>query len=114
MPLEEKMRMLPFSTDFAAWRATKGLGGHTVPGDLQWGFAATSGALSWLHLDSNGFGTYIDPQTGVKWWICLRKKGHGHRFESCSEPEPFFGGKYEVNAEQWDLEAVILTPGTRL
>jgi hypothetical protein len=119
---EQGMGMLPFSTDSAAWKATKGAvgcGQEEAPplADFRWGLAATTGALSWLHMDSNGFGTYVDTKAGRKWWIILRRKGHGHNFESYSEVKAFFSGKYQVdepNFDEWDLEAVILSPGTRL
>jgi hypothetical protein len=91
---EQGLGMLPFSTDSAAWKVTKGalgyLQGQVPPlGELRWGLAGTTGALSWLHLDSNGFGTYVDTKAGRKWWIVLRRKGDGHRVESCSEPDFF-------------------------
>jgi hypothetical protein len=119
---EQGLGMWPFSTDSAAWRATKGEIGcaqDEVPplADIRWGIAATTGALSWLHLDSNGFGTYIDTKAGLKWWIVLRRKGDEHRFESISEVGYFFDGEYredEPNEEKWDLEAVLLPPRTRL
>ena len=82
-------------------------------GDIRWGLAATAGAISWSHVDSNGFGTYIDVKAGSKWWIVARRKGGQHSFDV----ESFFNGDHEedqVNMDRWDLEAVILTPGTRL
>jgi hypothetical protein len=116
------MGSLPFSTDSAAWKCTKGAAGFTPAqapplADFRWGLAATTGAISWWHVDSNGFGTYVDTKAGLKWWIVARRKGRGHSFESFSEVETFFGRGYEVdqpNLEKWDLEAVVLPPGTRL
>ena len=40
----------------------------------RWGLAATSGAHHLWHIDCNGFCTYIDTQTGQKWWIVARPK----------------------------------------
>lgn len=119
---EEGLGKLPFSTDSAAWKVTKGavgyLQGEMPPlADFRWGLAATAGALTWLHLDSHGFGTYVDTKAGSKWWIVLRRKGDRHRVISCSEPHVFFSGKYEVeepDTEEWELEAVVLSAGTRL
>jgi len=116
------MGMLPFSTDSAAWMCTKGAAGcsqEQAPplADFRWGLAATAGAISWWHVDSNGFGTYIDAKAGRKWIIVGRRKGHGHNFESFSEVDLFFSEGYELdepNQEKWDLEAVILPPRTRL
>jgi hypothetical protein len=118
---EQGLGDLKFSTDSAAWAGTKGAANcraEQVPplADIRWGIAGTAGALHWWHLDSNGFGLYTDPKSGLKWWMVGRRPGQGHEFESFSEVSTFLGG-YEVeepNAELWDLEAVILTPGTRL
>jgi hypothetical protein len=113
----------PFSTDSAAWKATKGMlscstENNPPMADFRWGLAATTGALSWIHLDSNGLGTYIDLRAGKKVWIVLKRKGDNFRnFESCSDAEPFFSGVHNVdepNVKYWDLEAVVLAPGTRL
>jgi hypothetical protein len=120
---EEGMGRWPFSTDSAAWKNTKGAKGcshEEVPplADFRWGLAAIAGALSWIHIDSNGVGTYIDPWTGKKVWIVLKPKGNGLRiFESCSDAEHFFSGVHNVdepNVDHWDFEAVLLEPGTRL
>jgi hypothetical protein len=119
---EEGMGMFPFSTDSTAWKCTKGAAGfeqEQAPplADFRWGLASTAGAISWWHIDSNGFGTYVDTKAGLKWWIVARRKGHGHGFETISEVDKFCDGEYEVddpNAEKWDLEAVILPPRTRL
>jgi hypothetical protein len=122
-PMPEKgMGMQPFSTDSAAWVCTKGAAGSRQSqapplADFRWGLAATTGALSWWHVDSDGFGTYVDTKAGLKWWIVARRKGKEHDFESFSEADTFFDGRYEVdepNQDKWDLEAVVLHPGTRL
>lgn len=122
-PMPEKgMGSEPFCTDSAAWVCTKGAAGCTQSqapplADFRWGLAATAGALSWWHIDSEGFGTYVDTIAGLKWWIVARRKGKDHGFESFSEAKIFFNGEYEVdhpNEEIWDLEAVVLHPGTRL
>lgn len=119
---EEGMGRWPFSTDSAAWKAAKGGLGCSYEeappmGDFRWGLAATAGALSRIHLDSNGLGTYVDPKAGKKWWIVLKRRGECPIFGSCSDADGFFNGNYEVdqpNIEDWDFEAVILAPGTRL
>jgi hypothetical protein len=119
---EEGFGRVPFSTDATAWRAAKGALGCSSEDsppfqDIRWGLAALAGAISWIHIDSNGLGTYIDAKAGKKWWIVLKKKGEGRHFESCSEADGFFNGDYEVevpNVDHWDFEAVVLGPGTRL
>jgi len=86
--------------------------------------AATTGALHWWHIDSDGFGTYIDVKTGLKWWIVAKPKktisfqGSSHYdFSEFASTDLFTQSEYEVEAPStsiWDLEAVLLSPGTRL
>jgi hypothetical protein len=116
------MGSFPFSTDSAAWNSTKGTvncDAEKAPPltDFRWGLASRAGAISWWHIDSNGFGSYIDTKAGSKWWIVARRKGSDHSFESFSEVENFFDGLHQVdrpNLEHFELEAVILPPRTRL
>lgn len=117
---EQGLDSFSFSTDSAAWNGTKGAancgGDKGLPlGDIRWGIAATTGALHWWHLDSDGFGTYIDTRAGLKWWILARRKVHN--LESFGEINTFVSDRYDMeqpNSDSWDLEAVILSPNTRL
>ena len=119
---EVGMGLFPFSMDSTTWKCTKGAANfeqEKAPplADFRWGLAATAGALSWWHLDSNGFGTYVDTKAGLKWWIVARRKGDRHNFETISAVDTFCDKRYEVkepNEEIWDLEVVILPPRTRL
>ena len=78
----------------------------------RWGLAATAGAFHLWHTDCNGFATYIDTQTGYKWWVLAQPK----------QPSDFadtslFTEKFAVdapNGDVWDMEAVLLTPGSCL
>ena len=121
---ERGMGSFLFSTDSAAWKSIKGTKycptDQPLPtGDLRWGLAATAGALSLWHIDSNGFATYLDPKSGAMFVIVGRRKFDGvggSHLESFSEVDIFLN-KFEAelpNADRWDLEAVILSPGTRL
>ena len=115
---EEGLGHHRFSTDSVAWRATKGRRGSSdaeAPplADVRWGLAATKGAVHWWHIDSDGFGTYLDVVTGKKWWIVAKEKNNAPTFGSTS----LFLGEYELeepNVDLWDLEAILLQPGTRL
>ncbi|KAF8337752.1 hypothetical protein F5887DRAFT_920321 [Amanita rubescens] len=40
----------------------------------------TAGAISYWHLDTNGFATYIDVQVGKKWWVVANSKEGGPSF----------------------------------
>lgn len=118
---EQALGSYPFSTDSAAWNGTKGAADckrNKVPplDSIRWGIAATAGALHWWHVDCDGFGTYVDTKTGLKWWIVARRKGTEHGFKSFGEVNTFLDTYQpdEPNEGAWDLEAVILHPGTRL
>lgn len=79
----------------------------------RWGLAATSGAHHLWHIDCDGLGTYIDTQTGLKWWIVARPKNGSTRFSHTT----LFTEQYDLdtaNFNKWDLEAVLLCPGSRL
>lgn len=122
---EEGLGANPFSTDSVAWCGTKGwrdCNDLVLPptADIRWGLAATTGALHWWHIDSDGFGTYIDVKTGMKWWIVARPKqptlSHDD-FALFARSDIFMSSSYQMEApctSMWDLEAILLTPGTRL
>jgi|ERR1700722_20937221 len=40
----------------------------------KWGLSALAGMHHLWHIDSNGFGTYIDMKVGSKWWVMARPK----------------------------------------
>ena len=106
------------STDSVAWRATKGRSGsseyESPPlADIRWGLAATKGAVHWWHIDSDGFATYIDVVAGYKWWIVAKEKDTGLSLGHTS----IFSADYQLeepNNGLWDVEAILLEPGTRL
>lgn len=41
-------------------------------GDIRWSIAGTTGALHRWHIDSDGFGSFIEPITGAKLWFVAR------------------------------------------
>lgn len=106
------MGAFPISTDSEAWNSTKGMSNcpadQTPPtGDLRWGLAATAGALSWWHIDSNGYGTYLDPKAGSKLIIMARRFFEEFSLESFSHIDLYLG-KWrldEPHEDRWDLEA---------
>jgi hypothetical protein len=119
---EQGLGTLPFSTDSAAWNGTKGAAdcrGDKAPplGDIRWGIAATTGAIHWWHIDSDGFGTYLDVKAGLKLWVVATRKDRS--FHSFGEISTYLQEEHRYEAEgpnldRWDLEAVVLQPGTRL
>lgn len=112
-----------FSSCLHAWWSTKKLAdcrGQSLPtDDIRWGLAATNGALHWFHIDSDGFGTYIDVQTGGKLWIVARPRlslSDGRGYKDFARINLFLED-YDLAtpaSERWDLEAVFLQKGTRL
>jgi hypothetical protein len=118
---ERAMGAFPLSTDSAAWNITKGTSGcrseqQPPIGDIRWGLASTAGAISWFHIDSNGYATYLDARGGKKYVIIGRRKLDQGSLESFSEVDIFLNNfeMDEPNEGRWDLEAVVLPPGTRL
>lgn len=115
---EEALARSPFSTEIEAWQATKGRpdcdGEDSMPAPhLRWGLCATKGASHLWHIDSNGFGTFIDVKTGQKLWIMAHPK-EGRTFADITL---FLGDDYQLeepNEGLWDLEAILLEPGTRM
>jgi hypothetical protein len=78
-----------------------------------WGLAATTGAVSFFHLDTNGFATWIDVCAGAKYWILARPKKH-HDFAKMTLFTKHSYDQEGPNEDYWDLEAVLLLPGTHL
>jgi hypothetical protein len=96
-----------FSTDLVAWEIT----GRGIPppiGDIRWGLAATGGARTWFHMDSNGFNTFIDVKCGYKVWLYI--------YDKCGRFKVIDAFKDFVLDEAGDfqIEVILLTPGTRL
>lgn len=124
------------NSEVEAWRSTQGE--KFCPpevqfpvGDIRWGLAATNGARHWIHIDSDGFGTYIDVQCGGKWWITFNPPANKDKyafasiyqfldnFDTNAEKGSSWelatsGGKDTKENEGWIAEAVYLEPGTRL
>lgn len=83
--------------------------------DMYWGLAATRHAFHMFHIDTDGFGTHLQPQTGAKYWVMARPKAN--EIGTFSRTNLYVGSNFEideVNSDLWDLEAVLLTPRTCL
>ena len=79
--------------------------------DIRSGLAATKGAITNWHIDNNGFGTYVQVQTGKKWWVVAKEKEEnpfsGKRIYSEFDPQV-------ANSHLWEVHAIMLAPGDRL
>lgn len=83
--------------------------------DMYWGLAATRHAFHMFHIDTDGFGTTLQPQTGEKYWVLARAKAN--EIGTFSRTNLYVGSSFEIdeaNLNLWDLEAVLLTPRTCL
>lgn len=81
--------------------------------DLSWGLAATAHCFHYFHIDADGFGTHVASKTGTKYWVVAKPKPG----KSFAATDMFINGDYaidEMNTELFDVEAVVLTPGTCL
>lgn len=124
------------SSEVEAWRSTQGElfcppEVQFPVGDIRWGLAATKGARHWIHIDSDGFGTYLDVQCGGKWWITFNPPATKDKmafadifqfldgFDTNAENDSYWAiaadGEKEIDeATAWVAEAIYLSPGTRL
>ena len=87
--------------------------------DTTWGTAALRDAVSWPHIDDEGFGTVVTTVVGAKYWVVGRRcrdapssGWHGSMgtvkvFSDIVEPTM-------PNGELYEHEAMLLTPGTVL
>lgn len=76
-----------------------------------WGTAATRNAVSWFHIDDDGFCTAVSVQAGDKLWVLARLKEHLRGRDEFSNMGVF--AKWDVDSidvDVWDLEAVHLDP----
>jgi len=107
MPLAPVSPTPKFSTDLLAWAIT---GTESPPpiGHIRWGLAATGGARTWFHLDSNGFNTFIMVLCGFKAWICIRDQ-----FGQFVSIDAFKDFELD-DASGYQIEIILLTPGTHL
>ncbi|KAG5337959.1 hypothetical protein C0989_008562 [Termitomyces sp. Mn162] len=110
---------LPYSTDSVAWKRTRG---HTYCGneelypisDMRWSIASTGATTHYWHIDSDGFGTFIQVETGCKlWYVATPKSGSFDDFASTE----LYTGDYDISAtnhDRWNIVRLVLTPGTTL
>lgn len=83
--------------------------------DLHWALAATRHAFHYTHIDTDGFATFLLPKSGLKYWVvACPKAGAGTMFASTNL---YVGSTFaidKINTDLWDVEGILLTPGTCL
>jgi hypothetical protein len=105
------------SSDTVAWDQTRGRPFckkvvDKPHGETRWALLATAHACTNWHVDTNGFGTYIDVEVGGKWWVVAHEKKDGPFFASKEFYNAF--DSQEHNLDLWDVHSVYLSPGDRL
>ncbi|KAF9049143.1 hypothetical protein BJ165DRAFT_1464582 [Panaeolus papilionaceus] len=107
-----------FTTDLVSWRLTMGelncpRGEEYPTSKFRWALVTTKGGLHWVHLDNDGFATFIHVRTGAKWWIIATpKKGHEDAAEFAHLEKDYDASL--PRPDLWDYEAVLLTENTML
>lgn len=107
-----------FATDVKAWNRTLKSYNRSEQyptTSTRWGLAATSGAYHKWHIDTDGFGTYLECETGSKVWFVAKPKDMGSLNQFANRN--LFHADYTMespNSHLWDIEFVFLEPGTRL
>lgn len=80
-----------------------------------WGTAATANAVSWFHIDDDGFGTAVSVQAGKKWWVLARKKNNNPRANEMEDVSTFYRWDvHDIDGNVWELEAICLDPSVVL
>lgn len=77
---------------------------------MRWTLAGLGGSRSYWHIDSDGFGTFVDVVCGEKWWCIAKPKKRSDSLNS------FFkmNSQKEDGGLGWEFEGILLTPGTTL
>ena len=88
--------------------------------DVKWGIAGGKNALSWPHIDGNGFGTVVAVTTGSKYWILMRERrdfnlvfksgnmGSPSAFSKDWNPAEFQPGVYEYEGIHLSAGSILL------
>lgn len=130
-----------FASERYAWSIADTMGfcktGTYPIEDMRWGLASTGDTEHDWHLDSDGFGSFVKIDTGKKLWHIATPKvsvketvdsGLGQAVKARQTGETtqsmdafanidLFTGNFaidRVNSDLWDIEMVVLSPGTTL
>jgi hypothetical protein len=112
---------MALASDLLAFRAMacKGVKDEYPTTDMCWGLAATRGAFTGFHVDSDGLATtiYCVNKGGSKWWIIIgpKDKSNMAAFASVENAYAFHNDGLDMAAlGDVQVEAVLLRPGVRL
>ena len=117
---DDNRTCLSYATDVVAWDYLRGkpyCGNFINPyptTHMRWGLAGTANAVTFLHIDSDGYSTFVRVMTGKKVWGILQESPE-HQFSS---PDFFLNDTFlldEINeGSTFGLEAIVLRPGDTL
>jgi hypothetical protein len=87
--------------------------------DTSWGTAALRHAVSWPHIDDEGFGTVVTNMAGTKYWVVARPRrdAPSGTFLGNMGTVKAFGETLKptsANTDIFEHEGVLLTAGTIL
>jgi hypothetical protein len=117
--LDAPLEHTPYTTDLAAWRATVGV--HTCPlkseypkGSMRWGLAGSANSLTFMHIDSDGYNTFVKVLCGKKLWAFYRE-GPSQRLSTIDVfTNPEFCLDEVLPESDYGIEAIVLNPGDLL
>jgi len=108
-----------YAVDLVAWDFTRGKHGcaseFPYPTEhTRWGLAGTANTMTFVHIDSDGFNTFLKIVCGMKVWGVYKEKLPA----TLSSTNAFLHPSFHLNAvdetTRFDLEAVVLKPGNLL
>ena len=108
-----------YTSDLAAWRATSGV--HTCPryseypkGSMRWGLAGSANALTFMHIDSDGYNSFVKVLCGKKLWAFYRDEPPNRLSSIDVFTNPNFSLDEVLPQSSYGIEAIILNPGDLL
>lgn len=104
-----------FAVDVAAFGYVRGkphFGNLPYPtGDMRWGLAGTANTITFVHIDCDGFATYIRVACGKKVWAILREDPQF----PLSSIDTFLHKNFRLDdfpdGANYGFEAIVLRPG---
>jgi hypothetical protein len=124
-PLTSDPDYTPFATDKVIWQDIRGIEfckDEFPTTTKRWGLCATAGSFHKAHIDAEGEGTYIKPDSGVKIWLiavplkpCI-PPGCQDGFDEFADANLYFK-KYndaKANIDRFIWHAIVLRPGMQL
>ncbi len=108
-----------YASDIAAWGYVRGQHNHvlngTYPiGHMRWGLAGTANTVTFVHIDSDGFATFLRVVCGLKIWGIYRE----HKDQPLSSTKVFMNPSFRLDevldTAAYDFEIIALRPGDLL